>query len=210
MKIHTMPQRSPEWYAVRAGKITATSFDTMAAGKPASIETLCLRVAAEKVTGKSEENGYTNQAMLDGVAREDIARQSYESTAFVVVTQVGFLEANADIGVSPDGLVDDCGGCEIKCPKASTHLYYWTRFGRAWMDYRWQVQGALYVSGRKWWDFVSYHPDFPPEKQLLVERVLPDPEAFEKLAKGEAYCRERIAALVEAFSRNGVCNGQVS
>ena len=199
MIAHTMPQRSDAWFAVRIGKITGTSFQTMANGRPDSIETLCLKTAAKRITGQSAEKPYTNDAIENGVDLEAMARESYETTTFGAITQVGFLELDEYIGLSPDGLVDDEGGLELKCPMAHTHLSYLTAGGVAWRAYSWQVQGALWVTGRQWWDFVSYCPLFPPERQLLMERVLPDPKAFTKLEAGAAYCRERIAAILKDY-----------
>ena len=200
MKIHTMEQLTPEWFAVRIGKLTATKFPTMANGKPETIETLCLKLAAERITGQSCGDDYTNDAMTNGTDVEPLAREAYETTRFVHVNQVGFLELDEFVGVSPDGLIDEEGGVEIKCPMAHTHLKYLTAGGEAWTAYRWQVQGALWVSGRTWWDFVSFNPAFPPDKQLLIERVLPDEGALAKLTAGADKCRKRIAEIVKAFN----------
>jgi hypothetical protein len=199
MRIHTdILQRSPEWFALRVGRITGTSFNTMANGTKDGIETLCLKTAAERITGVSIDEPYTNPAMENGVCLEAEARESYETTTFAPVLEVGFLELDEYVGVSPDGLVGDEGGVEIKCPQAHTHLKYRTNGGNAWLAYKWQVQGALWVTGRKWWDFVSYCPAFPPSQRLHIERVTPDAEAFKKLDEGANRCRARIAELVAA------------
>lgn len=208
MIIHKMEQRSEAWLQVRAGKITSTSFPTMANGRAATIESLCRKAASQRLSGKPEEGGYTNAAMDNGIAMEDVARRAYEVDQFVHVRQVGFIELDEYIGVSPDGLVGDDGGVEIKCPQQTTHLdYLLDRTGAKdlkWIPskYRWQIQGALWVTGRQWWDFVSYYPYFQVKTQLLVERITPDDNAFASLEKGAAYCRERIAAIVEAVNGN--------
>jgi hypothetical protein len=64
------------------------------------------------------------------------------------------------VGCSPDLLVGDDDGCEIKCPSAAVHIGYLLDDDPA--QYRCQVQGALWITGRKWWDFLSYHPTLPP------------------------------------------------
>lgn len=191
-------QRTPDWFAIRIGRITGTQFKTMAAGKPATIEALCWEVATEKHTGHSSDGTYTNQAMLDGIEREASAREAYEFASLVHVQEVGFLELDEYLGVSPDGLVSADGGVEIKCPEDKTHARYLVEGRKAWYgEYRWQIQGALWVSGREWWDFVSWNPFFPDSQQLLVERVLPDAECREKLEAGAAHCRKRIAEIVK-------------
>ena len=197
MKIHTMPQRSPEWFAIRIGKITGSSFTTMANGTKAGVEKLCCRIVSEIKTGVSSEKFFTNDDIEHGVATEPEARRAYETTKFVHTRQVGFIELDELIGFSPDSLIDGDGGLEIKCPQPPAHQRYLGMNGKAWKaDYRWQVQGALWGMGRDWWDFVSYCPEFPPDERLLIERVLPDFECIEKLESGADYCRKRIKELL--------------
>jgi len=199
MIIHNCIQRSDEWFALHIGRITGTSFTTMANGKADSIETLCLKTAAGRITGQPSEAAYTNPAMEHGVECEDSARTAYMAAGeFVMIEEVGFI-GHSDfpdlIGVSPDGLVNEDGGLELKCPMPHTHLAYRTNGGNAWKAYRWQIQGALWVTGRAWWDFVSFNPYFPEPQRLYVERVLPDSEAFAKLQAGAEYCAKRIAEI---------------
>ena len=81
-----------------------------------------------------------------------------------------------EVGCSPDGLVGEDGGIEGKCPNPATHPSYLELVDTPPSEYRWQVQGSMLVTGRPWWDFVSYHPDFPDELQLHVVRVKRDEE----------------------------------
>ena len=198
MKIYLIEQRSDAWRALRLGKITGTSFDVMAAGKKPTIETLCLRTAAERITGVSCDNVRITDAMQYGIDTESEAIAAYEIETLAHVQRVGFLELDEYVGLSPDGLVGKDGGVEVKCPQPHTHLFYLSRKGKAWTAYRWQVQGALWITGRKWWDFASYCPAFG-DKRLIIERVEPDAEAFEMLATGTEHCRKRIAELVANY-----------
>ena len=200
MIIHEMPQRSDEWHAVRRGKVTATSFPTMANGRKATIETLCMKTATERITGAAEENGFVSEAMMAGIELEAKAREAYEDLKWAPVQEVGFLELDEYVGASPDGLVGDAGGVEIKCPQQHTHTRYWLSKDKAWGEHKWQIQGALWITGREWWDFISYCPVFPVGKRLLVVRVLPDKDCFAKLTAGAKHCRERIAAIEKGFS----------
>lgn len=203
MIIHTMPQRSDEWWAVRCGKITASNFVTMANSKTkTTLDTLCYKTAAEKITGVPIESPYTNDAMEAGVALEDTARQVYELATLVHVQQVGFVEFSEHLGCSPDGLVGEDGGVEIKCPMPHTHLKYLTAGGNAWKAYRWQLHGFLWGTSRPWIDFVSYCPSFPPSQQLLIERVTPDKELFAKLEVGSVACVQRMDKIL-AEVQNG-------
>ena len=195
-------QRTDEWHALRLGRITGTSFTTMANGKPATIGTLCEKTAAERITGVSSESGFTNEAMERGIELESQAIAMYEAQTFAQVQPVGFIEFNDYIGCSPDGLVCHLGGVEVKCPEQHTHLGYLLSKGKAWRKYKWQIQGALWLTQRECWDFVSYNPDFPPERQLLIERVLPDEECFAKLKNGANDCSIRIRMIMEEYNAN--------
>ena len=79
-------------------------------------------------------------------------------------------------GASPDGLVGEIGGLEIKCPTMAVHVDYLLR-GELPTTYLQQVQGSLLVSDRQWWDFVSYYPGLKP----LIIRVERDEEFLKKL-----------------------------
>jgi len=206
--IYHMEQRSDEWQAVRCGRITGTSFATMANGKSDTITKLCIETAAERITGQPQPNGYQNAVMQRGSEIEPRARAMYGPARFLHVEQVGFVDPYPDdlpnterfLGMSPDGLVDDDGGLELKCPLQATHLKYLRSDGAAWRAYKWQVQGGLWITGRAWWDFVSYHPDFPPDQQMLIERVGPDAAMFAQLETGAAACIEQIKEIVESVS----------
>jgi exodeoxyribonuclease (lambda-induced) len=86
-----------------------------------------------------------------------------------------------NFGYSPDGLVGEDGLIEIKCPLAITHFQYIID-NKAPIDYWQQLQGGLWVSGRKYIDFVSYHPNFKT-KQLFVKRVEREEDYIAKLAE---------------------------
>ena len=82
---------------------------------------------------------------------------------------------------------------ELKCPRADTHLLWLARDAIP-RDHFIQVQGHIWVTGRSWCDFQSYHPDFPS----LRKRDEPDDKlqaAFDK------HIPEFIADLLEARDR---------
>lgn len=174
MKIITADQGTPEWFAARLGKATGSRFaDVLAGGKGLTRKAYAVQLALEIVTGKQAET-FTSQAMQDGTEREPIARALYEAHTGNFVDEVGFcLHDTMDCGVSPDGLINEDGGIEIKCPKASTHAGYLSIPAEP-STYTAQIQGCMWVTGRSWWDFVSYHPDFPENAQLIVRRIQRD------------------------------------
>jgi len=184
--IKDIDQGSEEWLQLRQGVVTASNFSkiiTSTEKESATLEKFAHELASQKMLMKSEEH-YKNATMQRGNDLEPFARQAYQESlaSFELVEEVGFIISDCgDYGCSPDGLVGEDGLLEIKCPQATTHLQYLLD-NKLPTQYIQQVQGQLWVSNRKWCDFVSYHPDFIT-KQLLVIRVGRDEEFITKLDK---------------------------
>jgi putative phage-type endonuclease len=191
-----MNQRSPEWFAARAGKVTASRIADMMArtktGWGASRANYLAELVAERLTGVPQ-NGYVNAAMQRGVETEPEAITAYEFYSDNAVTPVGFIEhpAIAMTGASPDGHVGDDGSIEVKCPNTSTHID--TLLGGSVPNkYFLQIKWQLACSGRAWADFVSYDPRMPEELKLFVRRV---PRDDAKIAELEMEVVEFIAEI---------------
>ena len=173
MQWHDVAQNTEEWMDLRCGKATASNFGTFMAnygkafGEPA--KKYAVQVALERVTGCKDENGYSNEHMERGHLLEPVARALYEQTYFVDVTNGGFFDCGY-YGDSPDGLVANDGVIEIKSVTPAVH---YNTLSRSKHDpaYTWQLVGHLDCTGRDWVDFVSFCPDFPEDKQLIVYRV---------------------------------------
>jgi putative phage-type endonuclease len=173
MKIIECEQRSEAWVAARRGMLTASSLgDAFATTKSGSTSrrNLKLRIVLERLTNKSQESGYTNAAMERGVLLEPEARAAYEAESGLLVDEVGFIVHDELLtGASPDGLIGEDGGIEIKCPGAAAHLDYLK--GEIPTDYRLQIAHCLWLTGRAWWEFASFSPDFPEPLRLKVRRL---------------------------------------
>lgn len=181
MKWHNVEQNTDEWMAMRVGKIGGSSIGKIMAnygkafGNPA--HDLAVKIAIEQITGISQESGFTNEHMDRGHEQEPIARRMYEDEHFCDVSNGGFFE-NGDIGVSPDGLVDNDGVIEIKSVIQSVHFDTVNR-GKFDPSYKWQLYFNLQQSGREWIDFVSFCATFPEGKRLFVDRLYKDKSAIE-------------------------------
>lgn len=164
-------QGSEEWKAVRVGVPSASNFDKIVTtkGEPSKqAQKYMYQLAGERVSGIREE-GFQNDAMKRGVELEAEARSEYELIESLEIQQVGFcFDDLKRYGCSPDGLVGKQGMVQFKCPLLSTHIGYLID-GTFPMDYFQQVQGELFVTGRKWTDFVSYYPGLKRFK-VRVER----------------------------------------
>jgi putative phage-type endonuclease len=178
-------QGTPEWLALRAGHCTASRFKDVLAriksGEAASRRNYRIQLVTERLTGRPCES-YTNAAMEWGTCTEPQAREAYEALTGSLVEQTSFLVHPAIkwVGASPDGCVDDEGAIEIKCPYQSTvHVETLERGMPA--EHMAQCQGVLWVSGRKWIDFVSFDPRMPEHLQLYRQRIERDPAYIENL-----------------------------
>jgi putative phage-type endonuclease len=176
-----MEQRSEEWFQARLGKVTASRVaDVLAkikSGESASRRNYKIQLVSERLTGEKQET-YINQAMQDGIDREQFARDRYVQQ-FGEVEEVGFVKhPTLEAGASPDGMVGDDGIIEIKCPMGSTHTETLMTQDIP-SKYIPQVQFQLLVTGRKWCDFVSYNPMFPEHLQIFVKRIEAD-TAYQK------------------------------
>lgn len=199
MKIHEVEQGSDAWRALRVGIPTASSFARLVTGTGApskSISGYARELAAELFAGKSLDAFDGNLWMDRGKEKEAEAVALYEFTHEVSVQRVGFITNDANTaGCSPDGLVGDDAGLEIKCLKAESHIevvQYHAKHGKCPPKYTPQVQGSLWITGRAHWLQMFYHPDLPP----LVVRNVPDLEWHAKLAAAvEQLITERDAAL---------------
>ena len=181
-------QGSPEWLALRVGLPTASCFDKIITtkGVPSkSAKKYIYQLAGERMLGFSPE-GYQNDAMIRGNELEPEARAAYEFITERKVKEVGFCfkDDRKLYGASPDGVIGEDGGLEIKCPTLAVAIEYLDK-GKLPTAYVQQVQGTLLVTGRLWWDFLSYYPGLPP----LIVRVERDEKLIAALSyELESFC----------------------
>ncbi|EAA6960288.1 YqaJ viral recombinase family protein [Salmonella enterica subsp. houtenae] len=171
-----MLQRSPEWFAARCGKVTASRlYDVMTrtkSGYAASRQNYMAELICQRLTGKPEE-GFTNAAMMRGTELEPVAREMYALNEFdAVISEVGLIDhpTIAGFAASPDGLVNDDGLIEIKCPNTWTHLQT-LKTGVPKRQYLLQMHAQMMCTGRKWCDFVSFDDRLPPELAYFKTRI---------------------------------------
>jgi hypothetical protein len=175
--VHDVPQRTPEWYALRCARLTGSHVADMLAtlkskGEAAARRDLRTRLVVERLTGRSlDEGGYRSTEMQWGIDHEDDARRAYEAKSGHVVRVVGFVAHDElPTGCSPDGLIGTVGSIEIKCPKPATHLDA-IRARAIPADYLPQVRHTLWMTGAAWCDFISFDPRFPRPLQLVIVRA---------------------------------------
>ena len=183
-------QLSPEWFAQRCGKATASRISDIVAktksGYSTSRANYMAQLVVERMTNQVAES-YTNAAMEWGIENEGFARANYESKMNLLVTETGAIDHPTILksAASPDGLVVDIDngslGClEIKCPNTAQHIS--TLLGEeVAKKYYDQMQWQMACTGRYWCDFVSYDPRMPKELQLFIKRIVRDDKYIAEL-----------------------------
>lgn len=173
-KIHKeFNQLSAAWLAAHVGRPTASEFKNIMtplfkARTGDGFNTYVATKLAEGWLGRPL-GGFSTFATEQGQLREDEARPYAMLELDCDITQVGFIEGDdGRCGCSPDGLIGEDSGIEIKCPEPKTHVGYIMDGGLP-DDYATQVHGSIYVSGRKSWRFMSYCIGFPAF-MLTIER----------------------------------------
>ena len=182
MIIHDVLQGSTDWLALRAGIPTASAFDRIVTpkGKPSTqAEKYMHQLLAERMMGHPVLQVATYW-MGRGQQLEGEAVSYYEGVRDLDTTIIGFITNDErTIGASPDRFVGEDGLLEVKCPAEHTHVaYLLTRSVDA--EYYPQVQGQLWVTGRKWLDVLSYHPEMP----IALVRVERDDGYIKTLSAG--------------------------
>lgn len=198
-----MEQRSPEWFAARLGKVTASRVaDIVAktkAGYSISRANYMSELIVERLTG-SVADFYQNSAMLWGTNTEPLARAAYEALAGELVEEVGFVPHPTIpmSGASPDGLIGAAGLLEVKCPNTSTHLET-VLSQEASVKYITQMQWQMACTGREYCDFLSFDPRLPAEMSIFVRRVPRDEVLIksleEEVSKFLAEIDDKIATI---------------
>jgi hypothetical protein len=186
---YELNQGTDEWLNIRLGIVTASEVNHIltSTGKPAKNETMrtyACQIAAEREFGYIEDH-YESFDMMRGHYQESIARDIYNDK-FDEVTECGFITRKIHgitLGASPDGLVGDDGGIEIKS-RLSKFQVKTIISDEVPAEFYNQIQACLLVSGREWWDFIQYSNGMP----MYVKRVYSD-----------AIRQEQIIEALEAF-----------
>jgi len=183
MIIQDVSQRTLDWAKMHIGIPTASGFHNLLTPefeikKGEGPKTYLYTKIAEKFYGEPLLD-ISTFSIEQGEILETEAKPFFELETGRRIENVGFIHTDDwKAGCSPDGLLENDNGIEIKCPAAHTHVKYLVE-GRLPKDHAAQVHGSMYVTGRPKWTFMSYRRNFPPFI-LEVER---DEEIIERIDK---------------------------
>lgn len=191
-----VPQRSPEWFALRAGRLTGSVAGDMLAtiktGEAAARRNLRLRLVLERLTGRPQETDFISPAMQAGIDREAAAFAAFEALTGEMAIRTGFLAHSEYMaGCSLDGHMGDFEALlSIKCRQPAAHLEF-LRHGKIPADALAQIRHELWMTGALEHHYFSYNPDFPERLQshlVIVKRAEMDIPEYE--AKALAFLAE--------------------
>lgn len=200
--IYDIDQGSPDWFLIRMAVPTASKFQTCLTGPTrqfsAGANTYAHELIAEMITGQRQGSDYISPAMEMGHITEQEAADSYEFANDVKTEKVGFMtDDDGLIGCSPDRLVGEEGGVEIKRKEAPGMVDYLLK-GQIDRAHIAQIQGNMLVTGRLWWDWHLYNPDMP----RLTIRTYRNERYISDLRRDLFYFRklmfEKLRRLAEA------------
>lgn len=199
MKIHTCDQGQTEWLTARVGKVTASELHNLLTPEfkqktGETPKTYLYSKVAESWRGQPLAGFSGSWSTDQGNMREEEAIPWYALTYDCDIERVGFIEHDdGRCGGSPDGLIGDDGGIEVKCPEPVNHMRYLME-GVLPKDYVIQVHSNLYMSGRKWWKFLSYRRGFPP----FVLTIQRDEEIMKKIHDAlQSFYKQHDAAMAK-------------
>lgn len=199
MQVLTKEQHTEEWHKLRSVMPTASRFGDIMARTPTPRKAYATELAIARVTGRVKDT-FTSPAMQRGTELEALARLEYMMRTKNSVRECGLVKHDTlNAGASPDGLIGTDGGLEIKVPLAHNHFEAMAT-GKVPSKYIWQVHGAMLITDRKWWDFVSYSDEMPENAGLVIIRVERDDEMLAALEM-ELEAFELEVQKIEQFIR---------
>lgn len=204
---------SPDWFKNRQGSFTGSEvwkLMTEPRSKKESIsktaETYILEKVWERLSGKVKQ-GFDNFATEWGNENEPIAKKWYTKLTGREIHD-SLLMYKPELPYftgSPDGLVNEDGLIEIKCPfNGANHLKHCfitsdEYFKAEHPDYYWQIMSYLFLTGREWCDFVSFDPRIDSDLGLFIYRVHKNEAEFTALQAKIIECRELFDKFYDTF-----------
>lgn len=197
MKLIDVKQGSEEWLRARAGLPTASELDALVSplGKVRTgegVSTYVATKAAEKWIGGPIQT-FGGGAMEQGSILEGEALPWYELHTDTKVRRVGLITTDdGRFGASPDGILPDGSGLEIKCPQPHTHVR-WLIAGGVPPEHRLQCYGGMYAAGVSRWTFLSYCRGFPP----IIYTIERDDDIFDAICDALESFHDRLAVAMQ-------------
>lgn len=203
--LRDIEQQSDEWFAARCGLLTASEMKlvitpTLKIAANDKSRSHVWELAAQRITNFVEPT-YQSFDMQRGKEEECDAVILYhdnyaplENCGFVTNDELGF-----PIGFSPDALCGEDGFIEVKsrCQKYQIEtIVNFLPIGKIPDEFVIQVQTGLFVTGRKWCDFISFGNGQP----MCVIRVEPDCEVQRAIKEAATAVEKDIQEKIAKYN----------
>ena len=198
--IHNMEQNSKEWFAVRLGKLTASNIASIISdGKTRA--SIIRQKAAEIITGMIEHKTIRSIDIDRGNELEPQARECYINSYGIDVIEVGFVELDSFVGVSPDGFASNDGLVEFKCPNDANFLKI-VAGGKKVItkQYLYQMQMQMWVCDKKWCDYVIYNHNY--KEKIFKIRIKRDESIIAIIKTAVDDAKKDIRKYIQQFNNN--------
>lgn len=163
-------QGTEAWLALKLGVISASNASKVVAKTTTQTRvTYMNELIGQIATGEMRE---LFGAALDwGTAHEGAARSSYEFVSGHDFHQVSFAfkDDTFRVGCSPDAIVSEKKGCEIKCPYVTANYIDFLVADKVKPEWNWQAQMSMWVLGLEAWDFAQYDPRMRKNPIKIIE-----------------------------------------
>lgn len=202
---HDMEQGTQEWYAARMGRITGSAAAELLVngkgedGLGVGAWNLVYQLASEIVMGQPAAPAFDNYWTERGKQLEQEAIEAYQDETFRQANRIGFIEWGKYAGCSPDFMVDETRGGEVKCLSPREHFRY-AHTRKVEKDYYAQVQWCLFVTGFEVWDYVHYCPG-AGAWELLIDEIRPDYDMHGIFSDRLALVAGKVEQIVEAATQ---------
>lgn len=188
-------QNTEEWYDIKLGKFSDSSCAELLMDKKCKgYINLINKIVEERITGqKCESKTFQGNTFTErGHELELVAREDYEFRTFNSVDIIGVVELDDWVLCSPDGLIGEDGLYQAKCPIFNTQMEY-LKTKKIPSNYYKQLQFELYVTGRKYSVFNSYHPHLP----AFDEKVYRDEKVIDEIKKRIDESKEEVTEMID-------------
>ena len=192
MTEHVVAQRSPEWFALRCGRVSGSQAQHLLSTLKSKTESagrrdLRMLLAQERLSGLPDDGPtFINADMQRGIDMEPEALVALEMSGVLpgAIRPVGYLTHDElQAGYSPDGVAGPGFDTlvEVKCPRMATHLSMFEMPGSVPAKYLGQLTHALWLTGAASMHFGSYCPSFTraPLFHVEVTRAMVDLDAYD-------------------------------
>lgn len=213
--IETLNVEDNDWHVDRLGKVTGSTFGKLVVqsrdkksyvlSKGQTATKLIYKIAWERLLFQGNiSNGLgrlniSSREMQHGNDYEGAAIQKFEEiTGLNVVSEQKFYKHDDWIGGTPDGFIGEDGLIEIKSPyNGGNHIMGIVEQKIYNPEHLYQIQGYLWITGRKWCKYCTYDPDLIEELQLNIIHVERDEEMINGIAEVMECVKEKIREILE-------------